>query len=77
MKRKISRRRFLKLGLVGGVGTLTASYPFFIERYLFQVNTYRIPVSNLPSAFNGFTIAQLTDLHYGALMPLMVSFDLL
>ena len=72
MKEKSSRREFLKLGLLGGIGTLIATYPFFIERYIFQINTYRIPVSNLPSKFNGFTIAQLTDLHYGFLMPLMV-----
>jgi predicted MPP superfamily phosphohydrolase len=72
MMQKINRRKFLKLGLLGGIGTLIASYPFFIERYIFQLNTYRIPVSDLPSNFNGFTIAQLTDIHYGFLMPLMV-----
>ena len=72
MKERISRRKFLKLGVSGGIGTLTAVYPFCIERYLFQVNTYRIPISNLPSNFNGFTIVQLTDLHYGFLMPLKV-----
>ncbi len=72
MNQKISRRKFLKLGLLGSIGTLISSYPVFIERYIFKVNTYQIPVSNLPSNFNGFTIAQLTDLHYGFLMPLFV-----
>ncbi len=72
MNEKVSRRKFLKLGLSAGIGTLIATYPFCIERYIFQVNTYRVPVSNLPSNFNGFTIAQLADLHYGFLMPLMV-----
>ena len=33
-----------------------------------QVNKYRIPVQNLPPAFHGFTIAQLTDLHFGFLV---------
>lgn len=72
MNEKISRRKFFKLGLSCGIGALIATYPFCVERYIFRVNTYRIPVSNLPSNFNGFTIAQLTDLHYGFLMPLMV-----
>ncbi len=35
-----------------------------------MINVYRIPVPNLPSAFNGFRLVQLTDLHYGFLMPL-------
>jgi predicted MPP superfamily phosphohydrolase len=71
-KKAISRKKFLKISLFGGIGALVASYPVFIERYIFQVNTYEIPVPNLPSKFNGFTIVQLTDLHYGFLMPLMV-----
>ena len=40
------------------------------ERYVIFTNTYRIPVPNLPSAFSGFRIVQLTDLHYGPLIPL-------
>ncbi len=67
MKTKLTRREFLKLGAVGGL--LVASYPVFIERYLFQVNTYRIGFKNLPDEFHGFRIAHLTDLHYGFLMP--------
>ncbi len=31
------------------------------------INRYRIPVSGLPKSFDGFTIAHLTDLHYGVL----------
>ena len=49
-----------------------ASYPVFIERYLIMVNRYRIPVPNLPQAYAGFRIVHLTDLHYGALVPLAV-----
>ena len=68
--KKISRRRFLKLfGYTGALG-LVASYPVFIERYIVLTNTYRIPVPNLPKVFSGFRIVQLTDLHYGALVPL-------
>ena len=69
---KLSRRKFIKLGLCTGVGALVASYPFCIERYYFQVNTYQIPVPNLPAEFNGFSIAQITDLHFGFLMPLSI-----
>lgn len=69
---KISRRKFLKLALLGGAGALIGSYPVFFERYAFQVNTYQVPVANLPANFNNFTIVQLTDLHFGFLMPLVV-----
>lgn len=64
-----NRRQFLKMALWGGAGALVASYPFFIERYAFQINVYKIPVPRLPQSFTNFTIAQLTDLHYGLLMP--------
>ena len=69
-KNQISRRKFLKYCALGGGATiLAASYPVFIERFMVLVNTYRIPLSNLPEAFEGFTILQLTDLHYGYRMP--------
>lgn len=72
MRKRISRRTFLRLaGAVGGV-SLVSSYPFFIERYLIFTNTYRIPVPNLPESFEGFRIVQLTDLHHGFLVPIRV-----
>jgi predicted MPP superfamily phosphohydrolase len=70
MKEPITRRRFIKRSALYGLGALVCGYPFFIERYTFQTNTYKIPVPNLPKTFNGFTMVQLTDLHYGFLMPL-------
>lgn len=48
---------------------LLLSYPVFIERYLFLVERYRVPVPGLPRSFEGFTIVQLADLHYGFLVP--------
>ena len=69
MSKSISRRKFLKLGFLGGIGCLVASYPFFIERYLLQINTYTIPLKNLPNEFDNFKLVQLTDIHYGKLMP--------
>jgi predicted MPP superfamily phosphohydrolase len=64
----MKRRTFLKFAVYGGVAALVGSYPIFIERTLVQVNKYRIPVQNLPPAFHRFTIAQLTDLHFGFLV---------
>jgi len=65
----IERRKFIKTMLFGGTGLVVASYPFFIERYLVWINHYNIPVANLPSPFEGFTIVHLSDLHFGFLVP--------
>ena len=67
---KISRRRFLKSTAYASIFGLIASYPVLIERYIVLTNIYRIPVPNLPRAFTGFRIVQLSDLHYGFLVPL-------
>lgn len=64
----MKRRTFLKFAVYGGAAAVVGSYPVFIERTLVQVNKYRIPVQKLPPAFHGFTIAQLTDLHFGFLV---------
>lgn len=68
----MSRRRFIRWACAAGAFGLVAGYPVFIERYLIMVNRYRIPVPNLPQAFAGFRIVHLTDIHYGALVPLAV-----
>ncbi len=64
----MNRRTFIKWALYGGAGAFAGSYPLFIERNIVMVNRYRIPIINLPPAFNGFTIAMLTDLHLGFLV---------
>ena len=52
----ISRRMFL----MGGVSI----FPYlYLERLSVAVRRYLVPVRNLPAAFEGFTILQLTDLH--------------
>jgi predicted MPP superfamily phosphohydrolase len=66
----ISRRQFLKLSCQVGTTGLLASYPLFIERTTVLTNEYRIVVPNLPAAFSGFRIVQLSDIHYGRLMSL-------
>ncbi len=66
--KKMNRNRLIKFGFVSGLGALLSSSPMTIRRKLFQINTYEIPVANLPSSFHGFSIAHLTDIHYGRLM---------
>jgi hypothetical protein len=67
---KITRRQFLKRASSLGFMGLLPSYPVFVERYIVLTNIYRVSVPNLPKAFSGFRIVQLSDLHYGFLVPL-------
>jgi len=64
----MNRRTFLKFAVVGGAVALVGSYPVLIERTIVLVNRYKVPIANLPPAFHGFTLAQLTDLHLGFLV---------
>ena len=64
----MNRRAFLKYTLLGGAAALAGTYSVLIERNIVQINRYKIPVSNLPPSFHGFTIAHLTDLHLGFLV---------
>jgi len=66
---RISRRQFLQLAWISAAGLLVVNYPIFIERYWIQTNFYRIPVPNLPPAFNRLRIVHLSDFHIGFLMP--------
>ena len=66
----MTRRTMLTWMMGAGCSAcLMGSYPVFIERYLTQFNRYRIPVPNLPAAFQGLRIAQVSDVHCGRLMP--------
>jgi len=64
----LNRRTFLKFSIYGGALALAGSYPVLIERNIVQVNRYKVPVRNLPRSFNGFTLAQITDVHLGFLV---------
>ena len=61
----MNRRKFIQYALCGGIGSLVASYPIFIERNIVQINRYKILVDNLPESFNGIRLVHLTDLHLG------------
>lgn len=71
MNDELSRRSFLQLGAFCGLGAMASVYGL-ASALQFEVNTYRIPVPNLPPGFNGFTIVQLTDLHHGFGVPISV-----
>jgi predicted MPP superfamily phosphohydrolase len=68
----IERRKLLRYFLGAGLFGAVACYPVFIERYIILINEYRIHFPNLPKEFSGLRIVHLTDLHYGALMPLRI-----
>ena len=69
MKRKlrITRRGFIRLcilgalGLVGGKGFVNSRSLEFVKK--------KINLKRLPSAFNGLTVGQITDIHAGPLVP--------
>lgn len=60
-----SRRKFLKAGAVVGASALVLG----TDSVVFEANDPRlvrleIPLTRLPASLDGFTIAQLSDLHY-------------
>lgn len=64
----MNRRGFLQFALAAGAVALVGSYSVFVERQIVLFNRYRIALNDLPPAFQGFTIAHLTDLHLGYLV---------
>jgi hypothetical protein len=74
----MNRRYFLKLGIAaaGGAAT-TGCYSLLAAKVLVHVNRYRLAVPRLPEAFEGFTIVQLTDLHYGFFIHLDLLRDII
>jgi uncharacterized protein len=68
---KFTRRTFLKRAASrGSLIALAPVYSVFIERYIIQTNYYQLRVPNLPEQFSGLQVVQVSDLHYGSLMPL-------
>jgi predicted MPP superfamily phosphohydrolase len=56
---------------VGGASLVSVPlYARFIEPWWMEVTRTAIPLNRLPHAFEDFTIAQLSDLHYCGDMPL-------
>ena len=64
----ISRSVFMSwLGLGVGAGLYTALLYGFTNKYSYRVRRLRLAFDNLPSAFKGLKIAQLSDIHSGSL----------
>lgn len=65
----LTRRAFFKwmgaFGVATSAGALGWSYAWNVEPHMTQVERIRMPLSRLPGAFDGVTIAQLSDLHLG------------
>jgi predicted MPP superfamily phosphohydrolase len=61
-----TRREFLRTAAKVGAGAVlaTAGYGGLFERSHLVMRHVEIPLARLPEAFDGLTIAQLSDLHY-------------
>ncbi|MBI1291640.1 phosphoesterase [bacterium] len=60
-----NRRRFIKLGALGLVGSGLLGYTTFIEPHWLKVIRQPMPMRGLPAPWQGRTILQLSDLHIG------------
>lgn len=61
------RRAFLRQATGTGAGLIlvgSGSYPVLVRPGWLTVRQIRVPIDNLPAAFAGFRIVQLTDLHH-------------
>ena len=61
---KLTRRKFLYTGAVAAAGAGVAGVWGLKESNHPLVTRIEIPLARLPQAFDGFTIAQLSDFHY-------------
>lgn len=64
----ISRRTFLKMGLVTGAALASSAtvYGNAVEPYDIEITQHHIPIRKLSEKFEGYKIVQITDLHYGS-----------
>jgi predicted MPP superfamily phosphohydrolase len=66
----MSRRQFLKIAgsgtlAFGALGIGGAAYVTRVEPYHLDVTRVRVPLPHLPAAFEGYTIAHVSDFHMG------------
>ncbi len=68
---RITRRRFLKGLAAAGLATAAgaSAYAGLVEPFDYELTETEIFIRDLPRGFEGFRIAQLTDLHHGRLVP--------
>lgn len=63
-----SRRKFIStiaLG-IGAIPFLSLLYGMYKGKYNFKVLSYELEFDNLPKAFDGYTITQISDIHSGS-----------
>ncbi|MGA2886646.1 MAG: metallophosphoesterase [Terracidiphilus sp.] len=60
-RQPVSRRRFLKASI--GCAAALALYSSELERHWIEVVQSEIPLRGLPESFEGFRIAQISDIH--------------
>ncbi len=61
-----SRRRFLKVSAGAlGLGAVAGIYTWRVEPHWLEIVERRLPISGLPDALAGSSLAQLSDLHIG------------
>jgi len=61
LQESMTRRRFLQAGLLGAGGL--ALYSSEVERHWIDVTRHEVVLANLPEAFDGLRIVQLSDIH--------------
>lgn len=68
----LSRRRFLKILTAAGLAgaSATAAYASLVEPFNYEVTNTDVFIRDLPASFDGFRIAQLTDVHHSRLVSL-------
>jgi hypothetical protein len=67
----LARRRFLERTALAMTTApfVAGAYGMFYERLNLEISHRRIKIPRLPRAFEGFRIAQLSDIHIGPFMP--------
>lgn len=70
-QKRLSRRALLRTFTCGGLA-LTAGYGFLVELGWLRVETVNVSLRRLPPAFEGFKIAQISDIHFGPLVKTKV-----
>jgi predicted MPP superfamily phosphohydrolase len=69
---KLTRREFLKWAGAAGLSSVAAAsaYASLVEPFDYELTETDILIRGLPSAFDGFRIAHVTDVHHSRLVPL-------
>lgn len=60
--------RHVAIGTSVGVGTLSSAYAIGVGRHDYVIEEQPIPLLRLPRSLDGYTIAQISDIHIGSLV---------